>query len=250
MPKESGVGIDALYVGGYDLSGDTGAVQTIAQRRAAQIVTGLDKAAEERIPLRNDGEISFNSWFNPSAAQEHPVLSALPTTDITVLYFHGSTPGVSPAAGLVAKQIDYQMAYAADGSLALTTQALSNGTALEWGEMLSAGKQLFASSGAGTAFDTGGSLSFGAVAYLQVFSLSGTSVTVAVQDSVDSTPANFSDITGMAFTAVTAAAGHGQQRLATTTTATIRRWVRINTTGTFTNASIAVLFRKFEVAQS
>jgi hypothetical protein len=252
MPKESGVGIDALYIDGFDLTGDTGAIQTIAVRRAPLEVTGLDKLAPERILGLQDGELTFNSWYNPATpGQEHPVLSTLPTADRIVSYFHGSTPGTSPAAGLTGKQIDYQSDRGADGALALTTQILANGSGVDWGDMLTTGKQSFGAAGAGTAFDyTVASTAFGAVAYLHVFAVTGTSVTVAVQDSVDSTPGNFANITGLAFTAVTSGTGHAAQRLATPIGATIRRWVRINLTGTFSNATIAVLFRKFEMAQT
>ena len=44
MAKESGIG-HYLFVDGYDLSGDTGSVGTIAMRRAMLDVTGIDKAA-------------------------------------------------------------------------------------------------------------------------------------------------------------------------------------------------------------
>lgn len=248
MAKESGVAVDALYVDGYDLSGDVGAVQTIAQRRNLLEVTGLNVAGIERIGGLEDGELSFNSWYNAAAGQEHVALSAPGTGDHQVLYFHGSTVGTSPAAGLIGKQIDYPPQRGADGSLAISLQYLANGGGLDWGDMLTTGKQTFGAAGVGTAFDyTTVSTAFGAVAYLQVFAFTGTSVTVAVQDSVDSTPGNFSNITGLAFTAAT---GRTSQVLATATTATIRRWVRLNLTGTFSNAVIAVMFRKFDLAQT
>src|SRR3972149_5179969 len=133
MPKESGIG-DRLFVGGYDLSGNVGAVNTIADRRARA------------------GEISFSSWFDSATDKEHDALKTLPTTDRTVLYFHGTTVG-GPAAGLVGKQVDYSFARGADGSLAATVQALSNATALDWGISLTAGKELFASAVAGTHYD-------------------------------------------------------------------------------------------------
>jgi hypothetical protein len=248
MPKESGVGIDALYVDGYDLSGDVGAVQVIAQRRALQDVTGLSSSAIERIGLLQDGEIGFNSFYNAAALQEHVALSVPGTGDHIVAYLHGSTVGTSPAAGLVGKQVDYPPQRGQDGSLAISLQYLANGSGVDWGDMLTTGKQTFGAAGVGTAFDyTTASTAFGAVAYLQVMAFTGTSVTVAVQDSVDSTPGNFSNITGLAFTAAT---GRTSQRLATATTATIRRWVRLNLTGTFSNAVIAVVFRKFDLAQT
>jgi len=249
MPKESGIG-DRLFVGGYDLSGDIGAVNTIGDRRALLDVTDITQSAPERIQGLRDGEISFNAWFDSSTDNEHDALKGLPTTDRTVLYFHGTTVG-NPAAGLLGKQVDYSFSRGQDASLAASVQALGNGFALDWGIMLTAGKELFAAAGAGTKWDqTTATTTFGAVAYLQVFSLSGTSVTVAVQDSPDNIDGNFANITGLAFTAVTAGAGRGEQRLATAVGATIRRWVRVNLTGTFTNASIAVTFVRFPVAQS
>jgi hypothetical protein len=247
MAKEAGMG-DNFYIGGYNLSTDVSALDTIACRRAALDVTSIDKSAVERISGLLDGEMSFATWFDAATDLEHAALSTLPTTDRTCLYFHGSTVG-NQSAGLNGKQINYDWSRGQDGSLAGTVQVLGIGSPVDWGIMLTAGPELFASSGAGTHFDqTTASTTFGAVAYLQVFSLSGTSVTVAIQDSVDTTPGNFSNITGLAFTAVTP--GRGEQRLATAVGATIRRWVRVNLTGTFTNATIAVSFTRFPVAQS
>jgi hypothetical protein len=77
---------------------------------------------------------------------------------------------------------------------------------------------------------------FGAQAYLQVTAFAGTSVTVAVQDSADN--ASFTTITGLTFTAVTAAPNW--QRLATASNATVRRYLRVITTGTFNPATFAV----------
>lgn len=245
MPKESGVGIDALYVDGYDLSGDVGSVQTIAQRRNLLEVPGLNVAAMERIGGLQDGELSFNSWFNTASSQEHEALSTLPTTDRTVMYFHNATVG-SPAAALRAKQIDYQMARGQDGSLALTVQALANGSSVEWGDQLTTGKQSFGAAGNGTSFDyTAVSTAFGAVAHLQIFSFTGTSVTVTIADSADN--GSFTPITGLGFTT---SSGRMAQRLATATTATIRRYVRVQLTGIFSATSIAVVFKKFDVAQT
>ncbi|HEY6494943.1 MAG TPA: hypothetical protein VIZ43_16840 [Trebonia sp.] len=85
---------------------------------------------------------------------------------------------------------------------------------------------------------------FGAQAYLQVTAFAGTSVTVAVQDSADNS--SFAAVTGLTFTAVTAAPN--TQRLATANTATLRRYVRVATTGTFTSASFAVMLNRNPVA--
>jgi hypothetical protein len=244
MPKESGVG-DNWYVAGYDLSGNASAINTIATRRAALDVTAIDKSAVERISGLRDGEISFNTWYDSATDAEHDALKTLPLTDRTGLYFHGSTVG-SPCAGIVGNQINYDWARGQDGSLAGTVQLLANGFGVEWGDMLTTGKQTFTGAANGTSIDyTAASTAFGAVAYLQVFSFAGTSTTFTVQDSADN--AAFATITGLGFTAAT---GRTEQRLATAVGATIRRYVRIAATGTFSSCVAAILFRKFEVAQS
>lgn len=76
----------------------------------------------------------------------------------------------------------------------------------------------------------------GAQAYLQVPAFTGTSVTVTVQDSADGS--SWANVTGLAFTAVTAAPN--TQRLATAGNATIRRYLRVISAGTFSAASFAV----------
>lgn len=80
----------------------------------------------------------------------------------------------------------------------------------------------------------------GAQAYLQVTGFTGTSVTVAVQDSADGT--TYTAVTGLTFTAVTAAPAW--QRLATAGSATIRRYLRVSTTGTFSSATFAVMLNR------
>lgn len=247
MTKESGIGWNC-YVGGYDLSGDVGMVDTIAARRAVLDVTGIDKSATERISGLRDGEISFKSWFNVSAGQEHVALSSLLTTDRLVQVHAGTTVGVN-AACLNAKQVDYPVSRGADGSLAMTIQALGNGSPVEWGDSLTTGKQTFASSGTGSTLDYGatiGQTTNGAVGYLQVFSIASSTCTVAIQDSADGA-SGWADVTGLAFTAATT---QTQERKATAVGATVKRYLRLNLTGGFSNAVIAVAVLKFTVAQS
>jgi hypothetical protein len=77
MTKKSGLAQN-FYLGGYNLSGDTGAGNEIGGGLAGtQDVTGIDKSAYERVGLLRDGRLSWTSFFNPAAAAAHPVLSAL-----------------------------------------------------------------------------------------------------------------------------------------------------------------------------
>jgi len=241
MTKQSGLG-DNLYVTGYDLSGDIGSLATVGGGPAALPVTGIDKSAFERIGGRRDGLMEFSSYFNPSSAQAHPRLGSLPTTDVALMYARGTSLG-SPAACMYAKQANYDGSYADDGSFTFKVSALANTYGLEWGRLLTAGKRTDTGATNGSSIDTLASAAFGAQAYLQVFSVTGTSVTVTIEDSADDS--NWTPVTGLAFTAAT---GITTQRLATANNATIRRYIRAVTSGTFNPATFAVAIVKNEIA--
>lgn len=237
MSKQSGLG-DRLFVGGYDLSGDIGSLETISGSFATQEVPGINVSAQERIGLHRDGRIVFNAWFNKAAGRAHPVLSALPTGDVVVTYLRGTTLGNAGAA-LVAKQANYDGERAADGSFVLTSELLANGYGLQWGDQLTAGERTDTGATDGTSVDGGAATTFGAQAFLQVTAFIGTDVTIKIQDSADN--AAWADLTAGAFTAVTAAPD--SERIATAAGATVRRYLRIATTtsGGFSSATFSVI---------
>lgn len=240
MTKQGGLG-DHFYLGGYDLSGDTQSVKSVGGGNSPIDVTGIDKSAHERIGGRRDGRIEFTSHFNPTNA--HVALSALPTSAVIASYFHGSTIG-NPAGSQVSRQVNYDMSRPADGGVTFDVQALADGYGFEWGVMLTPATKTDTTATNGTSFDqTTVSTAFGWQAYLHVFGVTGTSVTVTLQDSADN--GTFANLTGGAFTAATTA---GAQRLAGGATATVRRYVRAITSGTFTSASFAVVFVRNETA--
>lgn len=241
MAKTGGLG-DNLYVDGYDLSGDIGAVSSIGGGPAVIDVTAINSSAMERIGGLRDGRIEYSAFFNDAAARSHVVLSALPTADRIITYCRGTTLG-NPAACLVAKQLNYDPTRAADGALTIAGQTQGNGYGLEWGQQLTAGKRQDTTATNGTSVDHTASTSFGWQAYLQVFSFTGTSVTVTVQDSADNS--SFAGFTGSAFTAATAL---GSQRIAGAAGSTVRRYLRVATTGTFSEATFSVVFIKNTVA--
>ncbi|HLC29008.1 MAG TPA: hypothetical protein VJL07_06135 [Dehalococcoidia bacterium] len=239
--KVSGIGAN-LYVAEFDLSGDVGSVETISSRRAMLEVPSLLNTGMERVAGLRDGEISFSSWWDTAAGAAHPALSTMPTADRIVTYANGTTLGAA-AASLSGKQIDYSPTRGQDGSLAATVQALANNYGLEWGQLLTTGKQTFASAAAGTSIDDygGTSTAFGAAAYLHVFSIGSGTATVAVQDSA-SAGSGFANLDNMVFTAVT---GATSQRVQGTNAATVRRYIRVNVTGTFTNLVCALVFVRY-----
>lgn len=240
--KTHGLG-DNCYVGGYDLSGDIGSLSKISGSQATLDVTGIDKLAYERIGGKRGGEIAWTAFFNTAAGQAHPVLSVLPTSDVQVSYFHTTAIG-GPAASMLAKQVGYDPTRAADGALTFNVQALSQGYGLEWGVQLTDGIRSDTTGTAGTALDqTTVSTVLGWQAYLHVTAITGTSVTVTIEDSADNV--TFTALSGGAFAA---ASSVGAQRLAGGATDTVRRYVRVTSSGTFTAASFAVNFVRNETA--
>jgi hypothetical protein len=243
MAKQSGLG-DNFYVGGVNLSGDVASLESISLSRATINVTGIDKSANERIHGIKDGGFEFTSFFNPAAGQSFPVLKALPTTDVVCSYFRGTTIG-NPAASCVAKQINYDGQRSDSGEMTFKSAVMGNGYGLEWGRMLTDGIRTdTTATSPATGIDTLASASFGGQAYLHVFAFTGTSVTVKIQDSADNS--SFADISpSLVFVAATTV---GAQRISVANTTTIRRYVRVITSGTFSNAQFAVNFVKNETA--
>lgn len=234
--KNGGLG-DRLFIAGYDLSGDSNTIATTGGPSPLD-VTGVDKSAFERIGGLRDGSLSWTSYFNVASNQAHAVLSALPRTDVTAQYCRGTAIG-GDAAAVVGKQPDYAGTRGNDGAFTFGVQIQGNGTALEWGNQLTAGLRTDTAATNGASYDQGAATAFGAQAYLQVSALTGTDVTVKIQDSADNS--SFADVTGLTFAQTTTA--RTTQRIATTSAQAIRRYLRAVTvtTGGFTSATFIVM---------
>lgn len=238
MTKQSGLG-DNLYIGGYNLSGDIGSLSRIAGGPAALEVTGIDKSAFERIGGLRDGGIEFSAFFNDAVGQAHPRLSALPTTDQVITYCRGTTLS-NPAAGLVGKQINYDPTRAQGGALTIGVQVQANGYGLEWGRQLTAGQRTDGSATNGSSVDLGSASpgAFGLQMYVHLFAFTGTSVTIKIQESSDNGVGDaFADVVGATTGALT---GVTAMRVATGAI-DVERYLRVVTTGTFSNAQFAVM---------
>ncbi len=244
MGKQNGLG-DNCYVGGYDLSGDVGALSRIGGGPAPIAVTGIDKSGYERIGGRRDGSIVFRAFFNDTPGQAHPVLAALPRVDTQVMYCRGTALG-SPGAAETALEVDYAGTREDAGNFTFAVDAVSDGYGLEWGRLLTAGKRSDTTGTSGTGVDFAASSAFGLQAYLQVFSFAGTSVTVKLQESSDNGAGDaFADVAGAGFVAVSAAPAF--QRIATAAIS-VERYLRVVTTGTFSQATFAVLVVRNDTA--
>lgn len=240
MSKSGGMG-DNFYVDGFDLSGDINSLSRIGGGPAVLDMTDITQSAYERAGANKDGEMNFLSYMNDSTGRANKVLRLLPTTDVQCYYARGTTLG-NQAAVMIAKQVDYNPTRATDTMLTFQVQALANAFGLEWGTQVTAGKrQDTTATSPATGVDFLASTSFGWQAYLQVFSFTGTSCTVTLQDSANNSA--FAGFTGSAFTAAT---GRTTQRLQGALGSTVRQYVRAITTGTFTECTFAVTFVKNE----
>lgn len=247
MAKTSGLG-DALFIAGFNSSGDIQQLGRIGGGPALLNFTAIDKAAYERQGGLRDGAIEYTAFFNHVAAGvgTHERLSVLPRTDQIVTYCQGTLLG-NPAASLVAKQINYDPSRGDDGMFTFGVSAQANGFGLEWGQQLTAGLRTDTAATNGTGIDTLASAAFGGQAYLQVAAFTGADVTVKVQDSADNV--TFADVAGFNFTQVTGGAPLAE-RIALGNTATLRRYLRAATvtTGGFTSLTFAVNVIKNEIA--
>lgn len=233
MSKQSGLG-DHLLIDGYDFSGDIGSLSRIGGGNSPLVVTGITVDGMERIGGKRDGAIEFNSFYNPATDREHDVLSTLPTADRIVTYCRGFGTG-KQAASVVGKQLNYDPTRGEDGGFTIAVSVEGNGYGLEWGDQYTDGFRTDTAATNGAAVDYGAASSFGLQAWLQVTWVAGTSVTVALEDSADNV--TFGAIAGGAFTAATVTSA---QRIQTARAATIKRYVRVVTTGTFSSATFLV----------
>jgi hypothetical protein len=236
MAKEGGLG-DQLYVAEFDLSGDIGQLSKIAGGPAALDLTPINASAHERVGGVRDGSIEFMSFFNDAGGAAHPALSPRPSGDRQVSYFHGTTLG-NAAASCIAKQINYDPNRDKDGGLTIAVQILATNFGLQWGRQHTAGKRTDGGATNGTSVDGLASNAFGLQAFLHVFAFTGTSATIKLQESSDNAVGDpFADVTGGTFSTVT---GPVDQRIATAGGQTIERYLRVVTTGTFSNLVFAV----------
>lgn len=245
MTKASGLGA-AFWIDGVDLSNDVASLSRISSSRGVLPATGIDKSAMERTQAIRDGGMELTSWFNPAANQQHATLKAVPSTDRHAAYCHRTTLG-APAAAVVGKQITYDGSRGDDGAYTHDATLESNAYGLEWGYLLTAGKRTDTAATNGTGVDFAASTAFGLQAYLQVFAFTGTSVTIKLQESSnDGAGDAYADVTGGGFTVVSSAPT--KQRIETTRALTVERWLRVVTTGTFSNCVFGVIVKKNTVS--
>ena len=207
MAKISGLGV-RLYAAGFDLSADINTVSSMSMSSDLLDITALDTSARKRLTGLGDGSIGVNGWFDAAAG-----------------------------VGILAKQANYDVSRTSGSAIATTAAYESTGgSSLEWGVLLTSGKQTDGSAATSASVDEGSGASGSAPAgYLQVISLGSGEATIKVQDSGNdvswSDKITFTSVTDRTFERVTASGSTG-------------RYIRVTTTGTFSALVFVVMMSR------
>ena len=248
MSKQGALG-SAFYVGGYDLSGDVSSVGKISSPRDVLDFTAVNDTGYERQYGLRGGEIDITSFFRGSGdwgpgggtmtgLVGSAGIALLPTADEVATFFIGQALQ-APAVSVNGKQLNYDPTRDDTGNLTLAVTVQANAYGLEWGEQLTAGLRTDTTATTGAAITDAAGTTYGGQAYFHLTAFTGTSVTIDIQSCT--TSGGTYATTGLTTTAMTAI---GAQRLAVSNTTTINRYLKVVTTGTFTNAKFAVNFAR------
>jgi hypothetical protein len=279
MAKTGGLG-DNFYIGGYDLSGGVNSVDQISGGPNLQDATTINQSAHSRLGLARIAAMAFTTFMdNPAVwsgatayvtgnqvsyqgdtyqclvnntnvppptnatdwlvlgGAEHYGLKGLPRTDTVGTYLRSTILG-APAASMNAKQVNYDWTRGNAGELTAKVNLVPNSFGLEWGKQLTAGQRTDTTATTGAFFDDGAGTAFGGQAYFQLIAFTGTSVTIDIQSAT--TSGGVYSTTGLTSQAFTAAPN--SQRVAVANNTTINEFLKVVTTGTFTNAVFVVHF--------
>jgi len=209
MAKVNGLNV-RFYVEGYDLSGDANALSALGYTNELLDVTALDSSARKRIIGIVDSEITCDAWFDNAASKQHAIWTSnsgkQPTADQGVLIPMGASVGDS-SVGLVAKQGTYSVTRSPGSAISANAVFSANGSAAEFGKMLTAHDDTITSSTSGTAVDDSSSSSSGGSWFYQILAFSAVGGnarwTVNLQHSSDNS--TYTDVSSAHVTAIGAA---------------------------------------------
>jgi hypothetical protein len=222
-----------LWVDGVDISGDVASIDTIATPRSVLSKQTITDEGVARMLGHIDSQVSFRTWFNDAASQQHVTLKNPGTGTGQVLAIVDNVIGGAAFAARV-KRSDYQLSRGEDGELSFTIPLMNAVDHPDWCEVLVPRNTLAA--GDTTTKDDDASSSAGLVAYLQVRSFGGTDVTVKIQDSPDDSV--WSDL--LTFTQITGAPGYER----VTVTGSVDQYLHVNLSGTFSALGFTCVYRR------
>lgn len=152
MAKQGGMG-QQLLAGGYVIGSDVQTVDNVHGGPQTGDVTDITQAARSRLGLQRDGGGAIGTLMDPAGA--HPVLAALPVTDVHLMWLLNPLAIGSPVACAIARQVDYDQNRAQNGMLTQKTAFDSNGFGLEWGVQLTPGVRADSAATNGASLDQG-----------------------------------------------------------------------------------------------
>mgnify|MGYP001160947558 CR=1 FL=1 len=234
MAKTSGLNV-RLYAEGYDLNTDVNSLSGVGYTQELLDTTALATTARTRIIGTNDSSLSVNGWFDAGTDLSHALWTSnsgkKPTADQEVIVALGTSIG-DPTVCITAKQATYDISRAPGSAIATTVEYTeADGNGAEFGVLLTAAKQTDSSAANTASVDNGASSAGGLSGFISAMSLASGTATVKIQHSTNDSA--WSDL--VSFTAVT-----GQTAERISVTGTVNRYIRVATTGTFSNLVFVV----------
>ena len=234
MAKTNGLGV-RIYANGYDLNTDVNALSGIGQTQTLLECTGLAKSAMQRLTGLRDANLSVNGYFDNAAGMSHDAFKSI-SADSEVIVTMGTSRGDN-ACGMVSDQGSYNVGRSEGSAITTTVEfSTSNGKGLNWGVVLTDGPEQTDSAAANSAaVDNTSSTSAGAIGIVSVESVASGTAVLKVQHSSD-------DITYADLLTFTGATGRTSESISAT--GTVNRYVRVASTGTFTDLVFVMQFAR------
>lgn len=214
---------------GLDISGDVGSIDGCNTTLADMDDTGIDKSYHERLAGLVDADLSYTGFFNPTTS--FPLAKGLVGLDGAAIWATSAAEGAACFAmqGLIDT---FPINRSNAGALTIKPKLISDAGVFGWGFVGMNATDTTPSTHA--TMDDGVQSTAGATLFAILLGFTGTSVTLTVKDSADNV--TFTAVTGLTVTFT--GAGTGFAVASTADTATLREYVQIATTGTFSSAQV------------
>jgi len=222
-----------VFVSGYDLTGYLNMSSTTMNADLAETST-FGSTYKSFVAGLVDSKMSLGGFFDPTAGATDAVLTSLLGVDayLTVLP-QGDALG-KRGRGMYGVEVTYEITTGLDGAAEISMEAQSKaGSEAVLSNTPKSDLQTTGNDALGITNPSGGSTSTGWSAFLQAFSIAGTSsptCIVVLQDSADNSA--FADVSGGTFATVSTANANvpGGQRITSAAGATLRQYTRFKWT--------------------
>lgn len=219
-----------IYLNGWNLTCYFKSVSANGQVATAD-TTVLCDTFMSFITGQKSGNLTLSGLYDGAEDADFDILNAAFGADKVFLFFpQGDTHG-NIGVGLSGFTTSLEIPAEISSAVMLNAEIQSN-TGFDFGKSLHA-LSAETSAGNGTSLDNAAATTNGATAYLLVTDFDGTDATIKVQDSADNS--SFADI--ITFTQITA----DNQAERKAITGNVRRYTRMNLSGTFTSITFVLL---------